>query len=84
MVSIDFCVLNVKALVGPFNQEKALVGAFSMIVLHRLIDLRHYFYLSNDHAQHLTAAYLWRGEERGGFVEITHSIELGPATRCWL
>ena len=34
--------LNVKALVGAFNQEKALVGAFSMIVqLHRLIDLRH-------------------------------------------
>ena len=32
-----------KALVGAFNQEKALVGAFSMIVqLHRLIDLRHY------------------------------------------
>ena len=36
-------VLNVKALVGAFNQEKALVGAFSVIVqLHRLIDLRHY------------------------------------------
>ena len=32
-----------KALVGDFNQEKALVGAFSVIVqLHRLIDLRHY------------------------------------------
>ena len=32
-----------KALVGVFNQEKALVGAFSVIVqLHRLIDLRHY------------------------------------------
>ena len=32
------CVLNVKALVGAFNQEKALVGAFSVIVqLHRLI-----------------------------------------------
>ena len=31
-------VLNVKELVGAFNQEKALVGAFSMIVqLHRLI-----------------------------------------------
>ena len=30
-----------KALVGAFNQEKALVGAFSVIVqLHRLIDLR--------------------------------------------
>ena len=28
--------------VGAFNQEKALVGAFSVIVqLHRLIDLRH-------------------------------------------
>ena len=25
-------VLNVKALVGTFNQEKALVGAFSLIV----------------------------------------------------
>ena len=35
-------VLNVKALEGTFNQEKALVGAFSVIVqLHRLIDLRH-------------------------------------------
>ena len=32
-----------KALVGAFNQEKALVGAFSVIVqLHRLTDLRHY------------------------------------------
>ena len=29
--------------VAAFNQEKALVGAFSEIVqLHRLIDLRHY------------------------------------------
>ena len=33
-----------KVLVGAFNQEKALVGAFSVIVqLHRLIDLRHYY-----------------------------------------
>ena len=41
-VPFDFCVadpisrwetvLNVKALVGAFNQEKALVGAFSIIV----------------------------------------------------
>ena len=30
------------ALVGSFNQKKALVGAFSVIVqLHRLIDLQH-------------------------------------------
>ena len=32
-----------KAVVAAFNQEKALVGAFSVIVqFHRLIDLRHY------------------------------------------
>ena len=32
-----------KAVVAAFNQEKALVGAFSVIVqLYRLIDLRHY------------------------------------------
>ena len=32
-----------KAVVAAFNQEKALVGTFSVIVqLHRLIDLRHY------------------------------------------
>ena len=36
-------VLNVKALIGAFNQETALVGAFSVNVqLHRLTDLRHY------------------------------------------
>ena len=39
---VQHSVLNVKALVGAFNQEKALLGAFSVIVqLHRLIDLRH-------------------------------------------
>jgi len=33
----------VKVLVGALNQEKALVGAFSVIVqIYRLIDLRHY------------------------------------------
>ena len=32
-----------KVVVAAFNQEKALVGAFSVIVqLHRLTDLRHY------------------------------------------
>ena len=39
---VQHSILNVKALVGTFNQEKALVGAFSVIVqLHRLIDLRY-------------------------------------------
>ena len=37
---IKHSVLNVKAVVA-FNQEKALVGAFSVIVqLYQLIDLR--------------------------------------------
>ena len=41
-------VLNVKAVVAAFNQEKALVGAFSVIVqLHRLIDLRHFLILKD-------------------------------------
>ena len=40
-----------KAQVGSFNQEKALVGAFSVIVqLHRLIDLPHY---------QISNMYLW-------------------------
>ena len=31
-MSVMHSVLNVKALVGAFNQEKALVGAFSVII----------------------------------------------------
>ena len=30
-MGVDTTVLNVKALAGAFNQEKALVGAFSVI-----------------------------------------------------
>ena len=42
-----------KALVGAFNQEKALVGAFSVIVqLHRLTDLRHYPAPWHHHSAH--------------------------------
>ena len=61
-----------KALVGAFNQEKALVGAFSVIVqLHRLIDLRHYskyplgpvFDVSDGHRGHSSQGY---GEHRRG------------------
>ena len=38
-----------KAVVAAFNQEKALVGAFSVIIqLHRLIDLRHYLLPSKN------------------------------------
>ena len=45
-----------KAVVAGFNQEKALVGTFSVIVqLHRLIDLRHYF--SSFSIPHLTSTF---------------------------
>ena len=55
------CVLNVKALVGAFNQEKALVGAFSVIVqLHRLIDLRHYHNATSS----APALDIWVASER--------------------
>ena len=49
-----------KAVVAAFNQVKALVGAFSVIVqLHRLIDLRHYYQhiLSHSPARHLGAVF---------------------------
>ena len=38
-IRLAYSVLNVKAIVGAFNQEKALVGAFSMITKLRM-DLR--------------------------------------------
>ena len=41
-VHYDFCVLNVKALVGAFNEEKALVGAFSVIVQPVVEPMEHY------------------------------------------
>ena len=48
-----------KALVGAFNQEKALVGAFSVIVqLHRLIDLRHYSAAIRPHRHQQLSAEL--------------------------
>ena len=38
LCSVLIVIFNVKAVVAAFNQEKALVGAFSVIVqLHRLI-----------------------------------------------
>ena len=53
-----------KALVGAFNQEKALVGAFSVIVqLHRLIDLRRY---STCTPHHLGEGRGCRSEGEGG------------------
>ena len=40
-----YCALNVKALADTFNQEKALVGAFSVITNLR-VDLRFKLYLT--------------------------------------
>ena len=48
-----------KALVGAFNQEKALVGAFSVIVqLHRLTDLQLQVTLSTAAAEDPSAFIL--------------------------
>ena len=44
-------VLNVKALVGAFNQEKALVGAFSVIVQPVVEPMEHYTALMLTFAQ---------------------------------
>ena len=55
-----------KALVGAFNQEKALVGAFSVIVqLHRLTDLRHYFKPSNYAPTTIYFVSGWDWEDHG-------------------
>ena len=60
---VQHSVVNVKALVGAFNQEKALVGAFSVNVqLHRLIDLRHY----TRHYHLARCSTLGQEEVRGG------------------
>ena len=36
LAQCPYCILNVKNLVGAFNQEKALVGAFSVITNLRM------------------------------------------------
>ena len=71
-----------KALEGAFNQEKALVGAFSVIVqLHRLIDLRHYpgegladgdllALLHAGHRVHLAASLRGAGPDTAGRVDL--------------
>ena len=47
-------VLNVKALVGTFNQEKALVGAFSVIVQPVVEPMeQHTALLLHSHQMHL-------------------------------
>ena len=48
-------VLNVKALVGAFNQEKALVGAFSVIVQPVMEPMEHYTALGGS----VAAVVMW-------------------------
>ena len=73
-----------KAVVAAFNQEKALVGAFSVIVqLHRLIDLRHYLE-SKVHLGHVQAvADALRGLNSGssGFNSAPSPVAPPPASR---
>ena len=47
-------VLNVKALVGAFNQEKALVGAFSVIVQPVAKPMDRFAALYVNHASFVT------------------------------
>ena len=62
-----------KALVGAFNQEKALVEAFSVIVqLHRLIDLRHY--LPPVHGGAEGGGGDHRGAEAGAAPHLGHVV----------
>ena len=50
-----------KALVGAFNQEKALVGAFSVIVQPVVEPMEHYTALvSSDHLEHTFADIVLR------------------------
>ena len=73
---VSYClnsVLNVKAVVAAFNQEKALVGAFSVIVqpvvepLDRFTQHAHL----HHHSHHTSASMViasnafWRGSECG-------------------
>ena len=61
--------LNVKALVGAFNQEKALVGAFSVIVQPVVEPMEHYTaLLTTNHINFLQrsaprAAPAWEMQE---------------------
>ena len=65
-----------KALVGAFNQEKALVEAFSVIVkLYRWIVSQHY---SSVSAYTLGIIWSWRAEGGGGgnYVFVVSELEL--------
>ena len=69
--TIQHSVLYVKAVVAAvFNQEKALVGAFSVIVqLHRLIVPSTNLLLcggvrARPAARNLTSAHTWAGQQQ--------------------
>ena len=49
-------VFNVKVLVGTFNQEKALVGAFSVIVKSDVEPMEHY--TTTQHYKHSCSCWL--------------------------
>ena len=53
-------VLNVKALVGAFNQEKALVGPFSVIVQQVVEPMDRFTALQDTDIQQLVYQFLSR------------------------
>ena len=63
-----------------FNQEKALVGAFSVIVqLHRLIDLRHNSPRSSRRQQKTSGPIITTGDTRHILTMATHNISTESA-----
>ena len=70
-------MLNVKALVGAFNQEKALVGAFSMIVkpsehLYIINDTQGEWWFARSHSTKL------EGYIPSNYVAKLQSVEAEP------
>ena len=68
-------VLNVKVLVGPFNQEKVLVGAFSVIVkLHVIFSKGRSQLQFTCHSQHLLPFHSTRHVSSLNIYNSTHSL----------
>ena len=59
-------VLNVKALVGAFNKEKALVGAFSVIVQPVVEPMDHFTALDQTYFRQSSSAFYRKVRGLGG------------------
>ena len=73
-----------KALVGAFNQEKALVGAFSVIVQPVVEPMEHYTAQCQGHRAGLLVAFIhlkrWQMSSiiQGGYESEEKGDKIGP------